>query len=103
MQDEYNNGILLKKKECRQQATAKKANQMFAFQKIQTAKKTKYRAKIRKIIIVGLSWVLRKNCILCILLYFFKYNGQMSVLSVLETFWLIITVNGQTKGDIPRF
>ena len=33
-------------------------------QKIQTAKKTKYREKIRKIIILGLSLVLRKNCIL---------------------------------------
>jgi hypothetical protein len=35
-------------------------------QKIQTAKKTKYREKIRKIIIVGLSLVLRKKCILTI-------------------------------------
>ena len=33
-------------------------------QKIQTAKKTKYREKIRKIIIVGVSLVLRKKCIL---------------------------------------
>jgi hypothetical protein len=35
-------------------------------QKIQTAKKTKYREKIRKILIVGLSLVLSKKCILII-------------------------------------
>jgi hypothetical protein len=33
-------------------------------QKIQMAKKTKYREKIRKINIIGLSLVLIKNCIL---------------------------------------